>query len=393
MKKIGIIADYYLGWAGGTYILSAILNSLLSDRSISIQTFLLVNGNRYPGLSINHSSLIKVSVNTNLGLSKDDLLQDLIESTPNLDAIYFYNDLIQAVLSLGVGLVGPTTINLGKEFPVPWVAYIPDFQHCYLSHLFSDQECLQRDNHFRALVTNSNAIMVNSYSVVRDVERFYPGLASSKRMFVFPELFPHISHQDLGSASDVLNKLQITTPFILSASQAWVHKQHDLIIKSFHKFLQESGDLETSLVFTGAIDDYRFGDSAKKIESLVQSISLSTRVRRLGHVSKKDLHSLIFSADAVVQASLFEGGSGASGTIEAALLGTKIIASDISANRELKFGSVTYFSKSSIDQLADAIKEARLSCSTKSPPFTDEEVRYLRRAAGSLLCAMLVSLF
>src|ERR1035441_2674602 len=48
---------------------------------------------------------------------------------------------LEGVMTLvKAGVVFPALASLGKEFPVPWIGWIPDFQHKRLPQFFSDEE-------------------------------------------------------------------------------------------------------------------------------------------------------------------------------------------------------------------------------------------------------------
>src|SRR6516162_9982239 len=51
-----------------------------------------------------------------------------------------WDQLPRVCCEAGVDVLIPVIGSLGKDFPVPWVGWLFDFQHKYLSGLFSDHE-------------------------------------------------------------------------------------------------------------------------------------------------------------------------------------------------------------------------------------------------------------
>jgi glycosyltransferase involved in cell wall biosynthesis len=132
----------------------------------------------------------------------------------------------------------------------------------------------------------------------------------------------------------------------------WMHKQHDLIIKAFSASCAHATDVEHILVFTGSQSDYRNTGYSEYIQRLIDESQVSKRIIRLGEIDRQDQLDLISASQCLIQASRFEGGPGASGVLEAALLSVPIIASDIPCNLELNIGKCSYFRSGSIDDLS-----------------------------------------
>jgi glycosyltransferase involved in cell wall biosynthesis len=393
---IAFVADHYVGWMGGAQLLANILNcvqSVAANQSVRVEVLLHANA---LGAAAAGAPGDVLAVET-AGLRASGPLQCLLEST-SLGRLVFYRDLRKAVAALSVQAVGPTAVNLGADFPVPWFGYLCDFQHQYLPQFFGQAERLQRDTMFRALVENAQGVYVTSGTAAADVERFYPGAARGKPVLRLPTALPRLA--PIAPAEAVAARYGLQRPYFLSCSQRWMHKQHPLILQAYAELLARHPQAPLELIFTGDTSDYRNPGYAAQVDALIATPPLAGRVRALGQIPREDQLALIRSALAVVQASLFEGQAGASGTLEAALLGTRILASDIGTNRELPFGRTRFFAAESAGALSQhmgaVLAESGpggpdLAANAAAAPYDEPSRQLLEMASGLQLLATLRS--
>ena len=391
--SVAFLADHYVGWMGGAHLLANLLNcvnSVAANQSVQVTVLMDI---RALGASAEQTSanLLPVDV-ANLKVAGP--LQCLLDTT-RIGRIVFYKDLRRAVGELAIQVMGPASINLGTDFPIPWFGYICDFQHQYLPHLFSQQERIQRDVLFRSLVENATGVFVTSATAAVDVERFYPAAARSKQVLRMPTALPDITAI---SAPEVASSTYgIERPFFLSCSQRWLHKQHPVILQAFADLLACDPQMPADLVFTGDTSDYRDPAYSGKVDALIASLGLAQRVHVLGQIPRADQLSLIRSSLALVQASLFEGQAGASGMMEAGLMGTRMIASDLGTNRELPFGRTSYFPVDATGELtarmarvlADAAAGGEADRQAGAIPYDAPSRQLLEMASGLNLLASL----
>ncbi len=382
--SVAFLADYYIAWMGGASILGAMLDSVLrAAPAQNAGVHVLLDARHLP-------PELQRETRDFLPLRREQInatgsMQVLIESVPMLQTLIFYKDLRATLDALEIQVIGPSGNSPGTGIGCPWFAYLPDFQHQYLAQYFSQAERMRRDAHLRVMVENASGIFVNAASVAADVQRFYPAAAKSKRIHRIPQLYPDLASAFDDRRAEVQARHGITAPYLLSCSQRWQHKQHDLIIAAFAEHRAGHPDSPLQLVFTGDLSDYRNPGYATAIEQLIDSLALRPQVRQLGLVPRADQLQLIAGARAVVQASQFEGGPGASGTLEAALLGTPVIASDIDANRELKFGALRIFDGLRQGALAREIATLDDDSGCRPAdrrPFDLEQIHYLSLASG-----------
>jgi glycosyltransferase involved in cell wall biosynthesis len=361
--RIAVLGDFFTQWMGGAAFLRNILEGLWESQDAAnarVHLFLSSTQLRAPGLRANPGFTAINSDRLDTKGVSAVLLQGL---TPSQEII-FYHDLSAAVSGFPIDIIGLSGESLGPDFAVPWCGYIYDFQHQYLGHLFTQQERIRRDAAFRRVAEDSSAIFVNSSSVASDVERFYPSVASQKPIIRFPMVLRDLRAVACdGSAAPA--GIDSSSRYVISCAQRWVHKQHDLIIRGFAMHKRERPESDLLLVFTGAMSDDRNPAYAGFVHDLAVELGVADSIRYTGLVPKAQQVSLIKSAEALIQASLFEGGPGASGSLEAALLGTPILASDIPPNRELPIGNCQFFDRHSFSELGTLINKL---ASNPAPP-------------------------
>lgn len=382
--SVAFLADYFVSWMGGATLLGFVVDGVMrAAEAQNTRVHLLLSAQQLP-------EALRREVRDFLPLPRAQLnaegpLACLLDNLPALDVVLFYRDLDATLDALGVDVIGPTGQDLGTQQRRPWFAYLPDFQHQYLPRFFTQRERQFRDGQFRALLENSTGLFVNSGTVVADLERFYGGAARSARVLRLPQMYPDLSGALDEREAEVRARYGLERPFLLSCSQRWLHKQHEVLVAAFAEHRARHPGSALQLVFTGERSDYRDPTYADAVDALVAELGLAEHVRHVGLVPRADQLQLIGAARALLQASLFEGGPGASGTLEAALLGVPIVASDIGANRELQFGNSRFFEAGQPKALARELarfEDAGADAVRREAVFDAEQIEYLRLASG-----------
>ncbi len=378
--SVAFLADYYCGWMGGANLFGFIFRcAQLAAAAQNVRLHLLLSAGMLPPAA-------RQGIDGFLPLGAGQIAADgplrALLDTASPELVIFYADSARTLDLLHVDVIGPTGFDLRSTAGGrPWFAYIPDFQHQYLQQFFTQEQRLARDRQFRLLVENATGVFVNSATVAADIERFYPGASRSVPILRLPQLLPETDHRSAQDIDAVFARYGIRRPYVLSCSQRWLHKRHDLIVEAFARVAQRHPQLH--LVFTGERTDHRDRDYAARVDATIERHGLADRVHSVGLIPRDEQLALIAHARAVVQASVFEGGPGASGTLEAALLGTPVIASDIAANRELTFAPARFFETDSIESLVAAIERTLAHADgERAPPFTKDERDVLAMASG-----------
>jgi len=381
---VAFVADYFVGWMGGASLLGCLLGGVLRASPLQGARVHVLLSDRVLPAAMRQQLPATVAVPAVQFRGHGGPLSVLAAALPEGAQLVLYKDLRTTLDALQVDVVGPCGFDLGAELGRPWFAYIPDFQHQYLPEYFSQDERMRRDAQFRTLVENAAGVFVVSATVAADIARFYPGAARSKRILRFPQVYPDVSAAFTDQRADTLARLGLRSQFILSCSQRWLHKQHDLLVAGFAEFLQSQPGSPLHLVFTGETHDHRDPGLAARVDAQIDSLGLRSRVHHLGLLARADQLQLVAAAHALVSASRFEGGAGASGTLEAALLGTPIVASDIEPHRELGFGRAVYFDVARSRALAQALVSLGepVAGPARAPLFDAPQMDLLLTASG-----------
>jgi len=349
--NILILGDYFFGWTGGANILGRIVRVTLKAAQVTGDQVLLGVSRKFVARMDSNNQLPLCIKLTDLRPSGP--FETFLAECPELKEIYIYDELNKFISSKEINIIGPTGANLAGV-NCPWLAYIPDFQHQYLPRFFSTEERFARDAHFRKIVEHSDGIYVNSRSVVSDLQRFYPGYFPPKKIFTFP-LLESVVPLEPSTVDATIRKYLLSANYFISCSQRWMHKQHEVIARAFIRLCDSHPEQDYELVFTGSTDDYRDRSYSLSVSDEIVSSKYAARIKSLGLIPRKEQLDLIYGSSCLIQASLFEGGPGASGMQEAAQMGTPIIASDISPNLEFNQGQVSYFNANSEVQLSERL--------------------------------------
>lgn len=290
---------------------------------------------------------------------KDDIylqLQDYLANATIVPEQIFYssrhNDLASTLEHNNVDIVLPVNSDLGANFPVPWLAYIPDFQHKYLHYYFTEHECFARETAFSARLRDCKAVVVNSMSVKSDIIKFYPWI-NTARIKVLP-FAPHPIPDWLAVDSlEIKKKYGLPQNYFLICNQFWIHKDHPT---AFHAFAQLASK-DVHLVCTGTLSDYRHPDYVEEQKMQLDTLGISERVHFLGHIPKFDQIGLLKGSIALVQPTLFEGGPGGGATYDAVSLGIPVLLSDIEVNQEIMTPEVYHFHQQNAEDLAQLMQK------------------------------------
>jgi glycosyltransferase involved in cell wall biosynthesis len=261
---------------------------------------------------------------------------------------------------------------------MPWLGYLFDFQHRHLPQFFDEEAVRYRDQLFRRMLTQADAVVVNARDVKNDAERYFPGL--TERLFALPfSAAPKAEWltADVGAARRVHG---VGTRYFLVANQFWVHKRHEVAIEAFARLAASHSDLE--LVLTGATDDIRTPTRLQDIRDFIARLGLSRRIHILGLIPKTEQIALLRGAVAVIQPTSCEGGPGGGSVFDAVALGVPSVVSDIPVNREIAEHVSAYFPLDDVGALTTAM-EAMLAAPRLAP-----DPRVLQAAGAARRTAM-----
>lgn len=241
----------------------------------------------------------------------------------------------------------------GLRFALPTLAWIADFQHRHLPHMFSAANRLRRDLGYAALSRCATALMLSSQDARADCERFYP--RSRGKTWVLPfavRTDPQVPQAD---AAAVARRHGLPERFVYLPNQLWKHKNHLGLLQALH-LLRQRG-VPVVVAASGSPQDSRNPGHPQHVLDMAQQLGLAQSFRFLGLIPYADLMPLMRASLAVVNPSLFEGWS--TPVEEAKALGVPLLLSHLAVHREQTAGSDTlYFDPHSPAAMADALAQA-----------------------------------
>lgn len=255
------------------------------------------------------------------------------------------------------------TMYLGWRSEIASIAWMPDFQHRRLPHLFGKSAWWKREIGFRLQVASSTAIMLSSAAAESDCLDLYP--AAKGRTHVARFSVPVDDWPDADAAWAELRAKGVPDDFVFMPNQFWRHKNHRLAIEAA-AILASRGSARVILA-TGHGDDPRRKGYRAELEQLIAQLGAGNNIRIMGYVDHSQVRAMTMGANALVNPSRFEGWS--TTVEEAKAVGTPLLLSDIRVHREQAPGA-GFFGVDDAEALADAIEA--------SPPRSLQQLQVAR---------------
>ncbi|HDL00650.1 MAG TPA: glycosyltransferase, partial [candidate division Zixibacteria bacterium] len=245
--------------------------------------------------------------------------------------------------------------ELGANFSLPLLSWIPDFQHLHFPDFFSEEENSRRNRTFARSARHAKRIIVSSKSCYEDLRSFAPWALDKARVLPFVAQIPSEVYNR--HPKSICSKYNIPERYILLPNQFWKHKNHKVVIEALEKSVPLCPDL--TIVCTGNTNEERDQSYFGHLLGLISRAGVREQMVLLGLVPRDDLFSLMRQSMAVLQPSLFEGWS--TTVEEVKSLGKSIIVSDIPVHREQGALGAHYFDPHDADSLADCLAKTFLS--------------------------------
>lgn len=254
----------------------------------------------------------------------------------------------KAFIAQGVDVVFEPAQFYGWRFPLPALAWIPDFQHRHLKHLFDFKAYWKREIGFRAQILSGRNVMLSSDDARRDCERFYPGTRGRTHVVRFA--VPALHSVDMVAARVVADAYGLPEKFFFLPNQFWKHKNHECVIQAL--LLLKARGSEVVVAASGKQADPRDTGHFPRLEHLIQSNHLERNFRLLGLIPHAHIPALMRTCAALINPSTFEGWS--TTVEEAKAMGTPMILSSLRVHREQSEGAL-FFDPASPEKLADIL--------------------------------------
>ncbi len=237
----------------------------------------------------------------------------------------------------------------GWRFPIPVIAWMPDFQHRRLREQFGFASYWRRELGFRAQVASGRILMLSSEDARSDCERFYPGAVGHTAVVRFAAPIPADLLEERPETA--LRTYHLPEKFLYLPNQFWKHKNHDVVVEALG-LLKQQGH-RVIVAASGNPNDPRHPEYLVQLQARIATLGLQDHFIMLGLIPRRHVMSLLRICSALINPSYFEGWS--STVEEARTLGTPMLLSDIAVHRE-QMGSVArYFSPDDVQSLADGM--------------------------------------
>lgn len=238
-----------------------------------------------------------------------------------------------------VDVVFETARFFGWRLAQPALAWMPDFQHRHLGHLFSRAAWTRREIGFRAQTRGRRIVLLSSEAARQDCEAFYPRARGRTAVARFA---PEVDLQAIRARAETVHETyDLPRQFFYLPNQFWTHKNHGLVPKAL-QHLKDAGRLDglPPVIMSGPQHDPRDPGLFERMLETAQAQGLGPWFRHLGLIPFEDVLALNAAAHAVLNPSLFEGW--ASSVEEAKALGSRLILSDIPVHREQAPGALFF---------------------------------------------------
>lgn len=204
------------------------------------------------------------------------------------------------VQEIGVDLLycpfGATTFHVPG---IPTIALIADLLHKDYPFTLTEQQIAEREAYLQKTVHDATVLQCISRSGMERVMEHY----TVPRERLFYTYLP--IHARLESARDEITAPEKTVkarPFFFYPANLWLHKNHEVLLVSYARYLHNSKKEGWDLVLT-----FQEESRAEYLRLLAKTLGISDRVRFLGFLNEAALHKIWTRAGALVFPSLHEG--------------------------------------------------------------------------------------
>ncbi|MCK1313367.1 glycosyltransferase family 1 protein [Bradyrhizobium sp. 23] len=238
----------------------------------------------------------------------------------------------------------------GWKTPYPTVAWIPDFQHRHLPHLFSSNARRRRELGFQLQVLSGRTIVLSSRSAERDCLSYYPRTKGRTAVVRFA-CEPSAELLKLDPV-EVIQKYDLPRTYFYVPNQFWRHKNHWIVLDALASLAQH--DVRPVVVASGGGDPHE----PEYLEQILREAAdrgLAQQFRYLGMIPLGDVYALLRASTALINPSRFEGWS--TTVEEAKSFGVPMILSDIDVHREQAEQRARYFGTDDAAALAAHLRD------------------------------------
>jgi glycosyltransferase involved in cell wall biosynthesis len=237
----------------------------------------------------------------------------------------------------------------GARLGIPAIAWIPDFQHRELPHLFSRTAWWKRELGFRAQIAAGRTIMLSSHDARDACERHYPTTVGCTHVVRFA--VPSAGRPDAVAIRSAREAHGLPERYFYMPNQFWQHKNHTLVIEAL-ALLKQAGHSIVVAASGKQLDPYRPNHFARVVARMAEA-DVVDQFRLLGLIPYEHVAPLLAGSVALLNPSLFEGWS--TTVEEARALQVPMVLSDLAVHHEQASGIARFFDRTSASSLANAL--------------------------------------
>ena len=250
---------------------------------------------------------------------------------------------------------------MGRDFPVPILAWLPDFQHRQMPQLFGHAARWRREIGYRLQIREAAAVLLSSEAARRDAVAAYPDLPN---VHVARFAVPAPASIDYAADRALAASLGLPDRFFFLPNQFWPHKNHECAIRAAAMLRNQFPD---ALVVTTGTADSRNPGRMAALEAMIAEGGAGMRM--LGSQPYPHVAALLRASEALLNPSRFEGWS--TTVEEAKAAGKALFLSDLPVHREQAETGAVFFDPDEPAALAAALAERLAAPPPPAVPVPD----------------------
>jgi len=182
---------------------------------------------------------------------------------------------------------------------IPTIALIADLLHKDYPFTLTQAEISHRENYIR----NTLSVVTKIQCISRTgMERLMEHYQVPRQKLFYTYLPVHVRLDNTLESSSTVGEPAPTRPFFFYPANLWLHKNHEVLLLGFARYLHEAGEAAWDLVLT-----FQEDDRAEYLRSIARTLGISDHVHFVGFVTEPELRRLWQQAGALVFPSLHEG--------------------------------------------------------------------------------------
>lgn len=348
MIKIAFSLPYFKNWIGGYNYILNLISVLSNGCTKNIEPVLFLG-----------KDILEEDVASFLKIDNLRIVRDKHFNLKNKN-LRIFTTLVKGKDTKALKIFRNYEINLvfesaqfyGTKFPIPIIAWLPDFQHRHMPEKFNTFSYWKREFGFRKQTSSGRMIMVSSEDSKKDCENFYP--TSKGFVYAIPFAVNNIMNNFSEKFFEKIRiKYSLPNSYFFLPNQFWVHKNHLCIFEALY-IIKKRG-IEINIIATGNEYDPRDNKYFLRLQKKLDEFKIQNYFISLGIIPFSDFQILLNKCTALINPSYFEGWS--TTVEEAKATNTPMILSSIAVHKEQAGKNAFYFNPESPIELANLLIE------------------------------------